>query len=91
VDVHFTVWEDLSHGAVSEDHIIRFIKGCRVPSWILPIGEPFVMNTFLFPWHPLVSDEFRKLFVDNYQLATTATAWQVWVCRHIPNPGNPVM
>lgn len=79
VDFDFAVWRDLIRGGISEDYIIRFIKECRVPSWILPIGEPFVANGDFN--RPLLSDEFRRIFAANYRLVDIGAAYQVWVCR----------
>jgi hypothetical protein len=79
VDIDFSVWMDLKKGGISEDDILRFLKECRVPSWILPIGEPFVVEGDVSN-SPLLSDEFRRLFVANYRLVDIGRAYQVWVC-----------
>lgn len=78
--VDFATWMDLRHSGAPEDRIIRFITGCEVPSWIFPLGEPFVMPSF-YTDAPMFSDDFRRRFRDHYRLAHGGAFFQVWTCR----------
>jgi hypothetical protein len=85
--VDFTVWMNLAYAGVGEEHIVRFIKGCTVPTWILPLGAPFTMIS----WYndvPVLSDSFRKTFSTNYQLVRTGQAYQVWECKRAAMRGD---
>jgi hypothetical protein len=70
----------LAYVGVDEAHVVRFIKGCAVPTWILPLGTPFrKMNNF--NRMPLLSENFRQTFQTNYKLIETGQAYQVWRCN----------
>jgi hypothetical protein len=78
--IDFTVQMNLAYAGVGEEHIVRFIKGCTVPTWILPLGAPFTMTS----WYndlPVLSDSFRETFSTNYRLVRTGQAYQVWECK----------
>jgi hypothetical protein len=82
--VDFAAWMDLQYGGVPEKHIIRFLKGCEVPIWILPLGTPFSKIS----WYtnlPMLSEDFRRTFSTNYREIEIGQAWQVWGCR---SPAN---
>ena len=78
--VDFVAWTDMQHAGVEESNILRFIKGCGVPEWILPLGPPFTVAADETQ-RPLLSDEFRRTFAENYQLVEMGKAYQVWACR----------
>jgi len=78
--VDFTVWMDLAFAGVDEKHILRFIDGCKVSTWILPLGMPFTMDNF-YDGLPLLSDRFRHTFFTNYRQIQTGRAYQVWGCK----------
>jgi hypothetical protein len=78
--VDFDVWMNLAYSGVGEEHIDRFIKGCTVPAWILPLGVPFTL-TSVYNYLPMLSDNFRETFSTNYRLVRTGQAYQVWECR----------
>jgi hypothetical protein len=78
--VDFAAWMDMQYSGVEESNILRFVKGCEVPEWILPLGPPFTMVTW-YTQLPLLSDEFRRTFGENYKLAKVGNAYQVWECR----------
>jgi hypothetical protein len=78
--VDFTVWVDLAYAGVDEEHIERFIEGCTVPAWILPLGEPFAKVSW-YNYLPMVSEKFRKKFLANYRQVKTGRAYQVWECK----------
>jgi hypothetical protein len=78
--IDFGVWMDLAKAGVDERYIVRFIEGCTIPTWILPVGKPFTQLN----WYnrlPLVSEAFRQTFLMNYQQIETGQAYQVWQCK----------
>jgi hypothetical protein len=82
LDIDFTRWMGLAIGGVDEKYITRFVNGCTVPTWILPLGTPFTM----LKWHPLLSEGFRATFATNYRQIDTGGAYQVWKCQLEPIP-----
>jgi hypothetical protein len=85
LDVDFSVWIDLAYAGVDERYIMRFIKRCNVPTWIIPIGTPFTMLN-LYDGLPLFSESFRTTFLTNYQKVQTGYSYQVWKCKLEPLP-----
>jgi hypothetical protein len=78
--IDFTVWMDLAHAGVDERYIVRFVEGCTIPTWILPMGRPFTQLN----WYnklPLVSEAFRQTFLTNYRPIKIGQAYQVWQCK----------
>jgi hypothetical protein len=78
--VDFSVWMDLAYVGVDEEHIMRFIKGCAIRTWILPLGTPFMQLN----WYnnlPILSENFRQTFSANYKKIETGQAYQVWQCK----------
>ena len=82
LSIDFAAWMDSKYAGVPEEHIIRFLERCEVPTWIVPVGAPFTLLN-LYTGLPLVSDEFRRTFFANYKLAQFGQAYQVWVCRSL--------
>jgi hypothetical protein len=80
LDIDFDVWMNLAYAGVDEEHIVRFIRGCTVPIWILPLGAPFTMYS-RYNGHPLLSESFRRTFATNYRQIETGYAYQVWKCK----------
>jgi hypothetical protein len=80
VRVDFGVWMDLAYAGVDEKYIARFIEGCAVPTWILPLGTPFAKNNF-YDDLPLLSEKFRQTFSNNYRQVVAGQAYQVWECK----------
>ena len=78
--VDFAVWEYLAYVGVNEKNIFRFIEGCEVPTWILPLGKPFTKLSW-YTKRSILSDEFRWIFSANYTLVREGQAYQVWRCR----------
>ena len=78
--VDFAAWEDLAYVGVDEKNVIRFIKRCEVPTWILPLGAPFTKLSW-YTKHPMLSDDFRRIFSTNYRLIEMGKTYQVWGCR----------
>lgn len=78
--VDFVAWEDLAYVGVNEKNITRFIKGCEVPTWILPLGAPFTKLSW-YTKRPTLSDDFRRIFLENYRLIQMGKRYQVWRCR----------
>ena len=79
LDIDFTTWMNLTYVGVDEKHITRFVKGCTVPTWILPLGTPFTMSNW-YDGLPL-SPDFRTTFSTNYRQIETGYAYQVWKCK----------
>jgi hypothetical protein len=80
LDIDFSNWMAMANAGRDEKHIARFIEGCTVPTWILPLGPPFTM----FNWYtdlPLLSERFRTTFSTNYRQIATGRAYQVWKCQ----------
>ena len=82
--VDFAAWEDLASVGVEEKNVIRFIKTCEVPTWILPLGAPFTKLSW-YTKQPILSDDFRRIFSMNYRLVQMGQAYQVWSCRSSEN------
>ena len=78
--IDFAAWEDLAYVGVDEKTIVRFIGTCEVPTWILPLGTPFTKLSW-YTKHPILSDDFRRIFSTNYKLIQTGKFYQVWKCR----------
>ena len=78
--VDFSAWGEMAYAGVPEKNIIRFMKRCEVPTWILPLGAPFTKLN-LYTNLPMLSDDFRRTFSMNYKLVQMGQAYQVWRCR----------
>ena len=78
--VDFTTWMDLAYAGVDEKYIARFVEGCAVKTWILPVGDPF-MKTNGYNSLPIVSENFRRTFFANYRQIQVGNAYQVWRCN----------
>jgi hypothetical protein len=78
--VDFSVWMNLAYTGVDEEHILRFIKGCAVHTWILPLGAPFQLSNF-FTDEPMLSEQFRQTFLSNYRQINSGKAYQIWQCN----------
>lgn len=78
--IDFAAWEDLAYVGVDEKNVIRFIKSCEVPTWILPLGAPFTKLSW-YTKQPILSDDFRRIFSTNYRLIQKGKTYQVWRCR----------
>jgi hypothetical protein len=78
--VDFALWMSLAYINVDEERIMRFIRGCAVQKWILPLGEPFTMLSS-FNNLPIVSDSFRQTFSSTYEQIKTGQAYQIWQCK----------
>ena len=78
--VDFSAWEEMAYGGIPERNIMRFIKRCEIPTWILPLGAPF-SKLNLYTNLPMLSDDFRRAFSKNYRLIQIGQAYQVWRCR----------
>ena len=78
--IDFGVWMDLAYAGVDERYIVRFIKGCSIPTWILPLGRPFTQVNW-YNGLPLVSESFRQTFLMNYRKIENGEAYQVWQCK----------
>jgi hypothetical protein len=78
--IDFMPWMDLQYVGVPEAAISRFIKQCEIPTWILPLGEPFKKSNF-YTDLPLLSDDFRNQFLTNYRMVQRGQFYQVWECR----------
>jgi hypothetical protein len=81
LDIDFSVWMDLRYVGVDEKDILRFIEGCTVPTWILPLGTPFTKSKGYSSYLPLLSEKFRTTFSTNYRQVETGYAYQVWKCK----------
>jgi hypothetical protein len=78
--VDFALWMSLAYVNVDEERIMRFIRGCAVQTWILPLGEPFTKLNY-FTNLPIVSDSFRQTFSSTYEQIKTGRAYQIWQCK----------
>ena len=76
LDVDFSVWGDLAIVGTDEGYILRFVKACTIPVWILPLGRPFMLVN-----SSLLSENFRQTFLTNYRQIETGQAYQVWKCK----------
>jgi hypothetical protein len=77
--VDFAAWEDLAYVGVDEKNIIRFLKECEAPTWILPLGAPFTKLSW-YTKRPILSDDFRRKFSMQYGLIQMGQFYQVWRC-----------
>jgi hypothetical protein len=71
---------DLAYVGVEEEYITRFVEGCAVGTWVLPVGVPF-MKTNWYNNLPIVTDNFRRIFFANYRQIKVGHAYQVWRCN----------
>jgi hypothetical protein len=78
--IDFGVWMDLARAGVDERYIVRFIEGCTIPTWILPVGKPFTQLNW-YDRLPLVSESFRQTFFTNYRKIQDGQAYQIWQCK----------
>jgi hypothetical protein len=85
--IDFSGWMDLAYGGVDEKYVLRFIKGCAVHTWILPLGTPFWLFNF-YTGSPMLSEDFRQTFLTNYRQIKVGEAYQVWQCN-LPPPNGP--
>jgi hypothetical protein len=86
--VDFDAWADLAYVAgVDEKYVIRFIGTCEVPTWVLPLGAPFT-ELSRYTKQPILSNDFRRIFLMNYRLTQTGQAYQVWSCRSLRKERN---
>jgi hypothetical protein len=76
----YGAWMDLAYGGIDEKYISRFLYGCNIPTWILPLGAPFTMINY-YTDAPMFSEEFRRVFKENYKLAQEGNTFQVWRCQ----------
>jgi hypothetical protein len=83
LQIDFTGWMFLSYVGVDEEHVLRFIKACAVQTWILPLGKPFWLIN-LYTAAPMLSDNFRQIFLANYRQVSVGQAYQVWQCNPKP-------
>ncbi len=74
-------WIDLAFAGIPQSVAARAIDNCTVPTWVLPLGEPFAMRSTYGTGQPLFSDEFREEFHSNYRLAQQDDFYQVWTCK----------
>jgi hypothetical protein len=81
--VDFSAWMDLAYTGVDEKHILRFIKGCAVQTWILPLGAPFQLSNF-FTGEPMLSENFRQTFLSSYRQIKSGNTYQIWQCNSNP-------
>jgi hypothetical protein len=77
--VDFPAWEDLAYVGVNEKNVTRFIKKCKVPTWILPLGAPFTKLSW-YTSQPILSNDFRRIFSTNYRLIQIGQFYEVWGC-----------
>jgi hypothetical protein len=77
----FAAWLDVSYGGGKEADIIWMVDGCRIPAWIIPVGEPFTATNWYKNDMPMFSDRFRDTFKAHYALIETGKTYQVWACR----------
>jgi hypothetical protein len=73
-------WLDLAFAGIPEKVVARAIEHCAARTWVLPLGEPFVMLNW-YTQQPLFSDKFREEFHNNYRLVREDDFYQVWACK----------
>jgi len=78
--VDFTTWNELDYAGVPEETVRRFFNRCEVPTWILPLGAPFMKKDW-YTDRPMLSDDFRRMFSTNYRMIQLGQTYQVWGCR----------
>src|SRR5262249_51634936 len=76
LQIDFMPWMDLQYAGVPDAAVIRFVKQCEIPTWILPLGAPFTKSNF-YSDLPLLSDDFKNQFLTNYRMTKRGQFYQV--------------
>lgn len=79
--IDYPAFMDLQYAGVTDDPLVARFKDCAIPYVILPrFGTPFAMNN-LYTGHPLLSDDVRTAFNNNYIILEGANYYSVYGCR----------
>ncbi|MBN8556054.1 MAG: glycosyltransferase family 39 protein [Deltaproteobacteria bacterium] len=80
VDASALMDMDLSHMPIPEN-TLQALRDCKIQNWILPKdNEPFSLKSF-YTLEPLFSEEFRKIFFQNYEKRETSNHYEIWSCK----------
>ena len=68
---------------------LAYVQQCKTQIWLIPKGdEPFsminvysLMDPHLFPERPVFSDEFRRLFFQQYRKQPSSQYFDIWECE----------
>ena len=71
------------------DSTLEYLQQCRTQIWLIPKGDaPFsminvysLMDSHLFPERPVFSDEFRRIFFQQYRKQPPTKYFDVWECE----------
>jgi len=67
---------------------LEYLQGCKTQIWLIPRDEPpfsmpnvySLMAPHLFPLRPLFSDEFRRIFFQQYRKQGSSQYFDIWEC-----------
>lgn len=72
---------------------LNAMRTCQTKIWLIPKGKPpFQVYSYYPPLQKLFSDEFRKIFAQNYDRQSSTKFYDAWVCKRTignPNPEKP--
>lgn len=61
---------------------LNAMRTCQTEIWLIPKGkQPFQVYSYYPPLQKLFSDEFRKIFAENYDRQSSSEFYDIWVCR----------
>ncbi|BAU14138.1 hypothetical protein LEP3755_46830 [Leptolyngbya sp. NIES-3755] len=73
------------------DSTLNALRTCQTEIWLIPKGKPpFQVYSYYPPLQKLFSDEFRKVFAENYEKQSSTEFYDAWVCTKTNlNPEKP--
>lgn len=82
-DMQLSGIDNIPHGT------LQYLQECRTQIWLIPKDEPpFAMvNVYslidprVFPKHLLFSDEFRRIFFQQYRKQNSSKYFDIWECK----------
>jgi 4-amino-4-deoxy-L-arabinose transferase-like glycosyltransferase len=67
---------------------LGYLKDCKTQAFLIPKGNrPFELNSLFWP-RPLFSEEFKRIFVENYELKEQTRHFDIWMCGKQNNRGG---
>ncbi|GAP95600.1 ArnT family glycosyltransferase [Leptolyngbya sp. NIES-2104] len=61
---------------------LNAMRTCQTEIWLLPKGKPpFQVYSYYPPLQKLFSDEFRKIFAENYDRQFSTKFYDAWFCK----------
>jgi hypothetical protein len=74
---------DYSHLPIP-DSTFNALQTCKIKTWILPKNSaPFSLESF-YTHQPLFPENFRRMFLETYELSGSYLYYDVWMCQRKP-------